>query len=159
MEVYSYIKDILWLVFAIMAIINLMSLVRYIGRIINSKILLKRDIELYNSDYSEEKIMNHLDYLITECLDYYFATRIIPKDIYYINTTIESEIRDYLVDKVSERISPALQVQLSLVYNIDKLPEILGERLNNILINYIINFNLEHDDSVKNMVDNKKNNN
>ena len=54
------------------------SIIRYFS--------LQSDVVIRDTKYSEEEIIKHLDYVITEALDEYVMLNISPKNIYYIKT-------------------------------------------------------------------------
>ena len=120
---------IIWVVLAISTLVTLYIIARKFAKIMNSKNLMERDIEMYKIKYSEEEILYHLDFIITECLDYYIAMNLTPKNLYYINNSTETEIVTKLGEIVPSRISPTLYSQLSLVYDADQIASVIGEKI------------------------------
>ena len=106
---------ILWIILALLGIYAVYISVNKIVKVINSKNLMIRDIEMFKMKFSEIEILTHLDFIITECLDYYVAMTLTPKGLYYINTQIETEMINTLGEIVTTRISPTLYSQLSLI--------------------------------------------
>lgn len=118
---------------------------RKFAKIMNSKNLMLRDIEMYKINYSEQDIMNHLNFIIEECLDYYIAMILTPKQVYYINTTTEKEIISNLGEIVPKRISPTLYSKLSLIYDPNQIASVIGEKIYTKVLEYVIQFNVQND--------------
>lgn len=123
-----------------------------VGFIIASKIFIKKiksnitnePTHNYDADYSEDKILAHLDYIIKEALDEYVLLHIEPKQIYYITNVMENDIRKYVSDEIPKRISPTLIHQLKYIYSKDHIPAFLGTRIYMTVLNYVIEFNLQN---------------
>lgn len=141
---------IIYIVLAIAALVILYASVRLIIVALNSKNLMYRDIEMYKIKYSENEILYHLDFIITECLDYYIAINLTPKQLYYINNKIETEIITKLGEMVPSRISPTLYSQLSLIYDNDQIASVIGEKIYTKVLEYVIEFNVQNDNREKN---------
>ena len=103
-----------------------------------------KDKSIKESEYSEEKIIGHLDYIINETLDQYVIFNLQPKNIYYINSKIETDIVAFLSDKVPDRISSTLMQQLELIYNRDYIGEFIGSRIYMIVLNYVLDYNIKN---------------
>ena len=99
------------------------------------------DIAMRDNHYNEEEIIAHLDYIINEALDTYVILNIHPKDIYYINTKMEDEMRQYLSETVPDRISRTLYVQLAFIYNNNYIGTFIGQHIYMVVLNYVTNFN------------------
>ena len=112
---------------------SLRSVMLYLNR--------KNDIELCQIKYEEETIINHLDFLINESLEKYILLELTPKQPDYINSKMESMIVDTIKDEVSDQISPTLYKQLSMIYNYDYIPKLIGTRIYMAVLNYTISFN------------------
>ncbi len=104
---------------------------------------IKKQYLTKDTDYDEEKIIAHINYIIQEALDQYVLLNINPTNIYYINSKREKEILEYLTNTVPDRISPALMGKLSLMYNQSYVPTFLGNHIYMVVTNYVIQYNLE----------------
>ena len=102
---------------------------------------IKRNTNISNTDYEEEKIIAHLDYIIQEALDYYKIMNIGTKFTTYINSKIENEILDYLADTVPDRLSGLLLSKLSLIYNHEYVNRFIAEHIYMIVTNFVLEFN------------------
>jgi hypothetical protein len=140
---------IIWIILAVLALYVIYTSVNKIVKVINSKNLLTRDIEMFKMKFSEVEILSHLDFIITECLDYYIAMTLTPKDLYYINSRVETEIINTLGEIVPARISPTLYSQLSLIYDPEQIPTVIGEKIYTKVLEYVIQFNVQNDSKVK----------
>lgn len=109
-----------------------------------AKVDIKRQTMIKTTDYDEEKIIKHLDYIINEALDEYIIFHINPNNVFYINSKKEKEIVDYLVDKVPERISPIEMQMLSMVYNSSYISEFLGRHIYMMVTQYVLEFNVNN---------------
>ena len=95
--------------------------------------------------YKETEVLEHLQYIIQQCLDYYHLFYIIaaPKEIYTINSAIQEQIIAYLTEEVPARISPILHDQLALIYSESSLGKVIGEFIYMVVQDFSINFNTE----------------
>lgn len=125
----------------LLLIITINISVNKIVKVINSKNLIHRDIEMYKIKYSEEEILLHLDFIIQDYIDYYVAIEFTPKQLNYINNKMEKEIMDKVTAIVSERISPTLYSQLSLIYDSSQIGKVIGEKIYIKVLEYVIQFN------------------
>lgn len=139
----------IWIILALLAIYTIYVSVNKIVKVINSKNLLTRDIEMYKMKFSEVEILTHLDYIITECLDYYVAITLTPKGLYYINNAMETEMTNKLGELVPARISPTLYSQLSLIYDSSQVATVIGEKIYTKVLEYVIQFNVENEKNKK----------
>lgn len=118
---------------------------RLIKNIINvaaRNISLKSDMILRDTKYSEDEILQHLDYIIKEILDEYTLLYITPKNIYYINSKLEKEIIDYISNEAPKRISKVLVTQLSFIYNESYIGTFIGHRIYLTVLNYVLEYNV-----------------
>lgn len=106
---------------------------------------IKRAELVRNTKYSEEEIMNHLDFIIKEALEEYVLFNIRPKNIYYINTKLETEIVTDLAENVPGRISSTLMDHLELIYSYEYIGEAIGQRIYLFVVNYVVEFNINND--------------
>ena len=90
----DYLLSMKWL--WIVVIILIYNLINKALNIFIKKISLESDIIIRDTQYKEDDIVNHLDYIIKEALDEYIILNIKPKEIYYINTKLENAIIEYL---------------------------------------------------------------
>lgn len=136
---------IIYIVLIVATLITVYSIARKFAKIINSKNLMMRDIEMYKIKYSEQDILFHLDFIISECLEYYVTMYITPKNLYYINNNTETEIVNKLSEMVPSRISPTLYSQLSLIYDSNQIASVVGEKIYLKVLEYVIEFNVQND--------------
>ena len=151
MELWMFIKLFLFLLILITFII---CYNRYI-RVLNSKHMINRDLEISKLKYSEDDIISHLEYIITEALNEYVLFNIRPKEIFYISNSMESEINENLSEEVPKRISPTLYAQLGLIYDNSYIGKMIGTKIYLIVLDYVLNYNLENN-SQKNNISDKK---
>lgn len=136
---------ILWIILAVFTLITIYVIARKFARIMNSKNLMQRDIEMYKINYSEQDTLAHLNFIIEECLDYYIAMYLTPKQLYYINNSTEKEIVDKLGEMVPARISPTLYSKLSLIYDSSQIASVIGEKIYTKVLEYVIQFNVQNE--------------
>ena len=130
----------LWIPVVIIATKNLKRLMD----ILAARNSLKKEELIRNTDYNEDKIIAHLDFIINEALDQIILYEIKPKNIYYINTKIENSIIDKLKEMVPDRISNNLMQNLQLVYSSDYIGKYIGERIYIIVLNYVLEYNVSN---------------
>ena len=135
----------IYVILAVATLILAYIIARKFARVMNSKNLMERDIEMYKIKYSEQDILTHLDFIITECLDYYIAMTFTPKNLYYINNNTETEIINKLGEIVPARISPTLYSQLSLIYDANQIASVIGEKIYTKVLEYVIQFNVQNE--------------
>ena len=141
---------IVWIIVALLGVYVLYISLKRFTKIMNNKILMERDLEMYKINFSEQAILSHLDFIITECLDYYIAMILTPKHLYYINTSVETEMLNKLSETIPERISPTLYSQLSLIYDPEQISSVIGEKIYTKVLEYVIEFNVENENREKN---------
>lgn len=141
---------IVWIIVALLGVYVLYISLKKFTKIMNNKILMERDLEMYKINFSEQAILSHLDFIITECLDYYIAMILTPKHLYYINTSVETEMLNKLSETIPERISPTLYSQLSLIYDPEQISSVIGEKIYTKVLEYVIEFNVENENREKN---------
>lgn len=128
-----------WIIFGIILAILFKNLIE----LLEDWVLLKIE-EAQTSDYSEDKIIGHLDYIIREALDEYIIFNVNPRNLYYINSDMESKIIEDLSNKVPNRVSETLMTNLSKVYAYDYIGELIGRRIYMLVLNYVLEFNLNN---------------
>lgn len=111
--------------------------------IIFSNIALKHDLMVRDTKYNEDEIINHLKYIIDETLNEYVIINITAKDIPYITTVIETEIREYLTEEVPKRISNVLLTHLSYIYNDNYVGKFIGIQIYMTVVDYKVRYNLD----------------
>lgn len=141
-----------WILFGVALIILSKNLITILEDWVNLKIE-----QAQSADYSEDKIIAHLDYIIHEALDEYAIFNINPRNLYYINSEMETKIIGELTNKVPERISETLMVNLSKVYSYGYIGELIGRRIYMLVLNYVLEFNLKNNPDA--IAQNKKNQN
>ena len=139
---YIFSMKWLWLVLLIMVY----DLFKKIINIYTKNITLKSDIIIRDTQYNEEDIIKHLDYIIKETLDEYILLQIKPKQIFYINNKIETEIINYLLEEIPKRLSKTLITHLSFIYNNDYIGEFIGRHIYMIVLEYVLNYNMSESD-------------
>lgn len=142
--------NILWVILAVLALIIIYVSAGRFARIMNSKNLMERDMEIYKIKYDESTILSHLDFIIQECFDYYIAMHVTPKQVYYINNAMEEEITNALAEMVQLRISSTLYTQLSLIYDNSQIGMVIGEKIYTKVLEYVIEFNINYEHMQKN---------
>ena len=110
---------------------------------------IKADQLLKDSSYDEKKIIEHLDYIINEALDDYVLFNLESKQVYYINNALETKIVEHLSEEVPKRISVTLQTHLSFIYNSEFIGEYIGQRIYMTVTNYVVAYNLNHEDQAR----------
>ena len=134
----------------IIVIILLYNLINKVLNIFIKKLSLDSDNLIKNTQYKEDDIINHLDYIIKEALDEYILLNIKPKEIYYINTKMENMIIDYLSDEIPKRLSKTLITHLSFIYNNEYIGEFIGKHIYMIVLEYVLDYNMNSAQETKN---------
>lgn len=140
---------IIWAILAAITIHIIYISANKFVKVMNSKNLMQRDIEMYKIKFSELEILNHLNFIIEECLEYYIMMNITPKDLYYINNNAETEMVNKLGELVPARISPTLYSQLSLIYDENQIATVIGEKIYAKVLEYVIEFNVNNEHNLK----------
>lgn len=138
--VIEYILSMKWL--WLVVIIMLYDLAKKIINTYARNIALKSDVIIRDTQYKEEDIIKHLDYIIKETLDEYIVFNIRPKQIYYINNKMEKQIIDYLSEEIPKRLSKTLLTHLSFIYNSDYVGEFIGRHIYMIVLEYVLDYNI-----------------
>lgn len=137
----DYLLSMKWL--WIVVIILIYNLINKALNIFIKKISLESDIIIRDTQYKEDDIVNHLDYIIKEALDEYIILNIKPKEIYYINTKLENAIIEYLSEEIPRRLSKTLITHLSFIYNNEYIGEFIGKHIYIIVLDYVLLYNME----------------
>lgn len=138
--IIEYILSMKWL--WLVVIIMLYDLAKKIINTYARNIALKSDVIIRDTQYKEEDIIKHLDYIIKETLDEYIVFNIRPKQIYYINNKMEKQIIDYLSEEIPKRLSKTLLTHLSFIYNSDYVGEFIGRHIYMIVLEYVLDYNI-----------------
>ena len=101
----------------------------------------RRLLTILSSDYKEDAIIEHLNYVVSEALNQYVLLNIIPQNLYNINTKKEQEIIQYLSEEVPKRLSSDLIRKLSLIYNESYVGTFIGQYIYMTVANYVLEFN------------------
>lgn len=144
----DYLLSMKWL--WIVVIILIYNLINKALNIFIKKISLESDIIIRDTQYKEDDIVNHLDYIIKEALDEYIILNIKPKEIYYINTKLENAIIEYLSEEIPRRLSKTLITHLSFIYNNEYIGEFIGKHIYIIVLDYVLQYNMESAPETKN---------
>jgi hypothetical protein len=134
----SHIIVIALIVIALLVVYRIAS---KIVDVMQRKTTIEADKMLRDTNYKEEDIIRHLDYIITEAIDTYELFHIRTNNIFYINSKIENELLATVSDQVSNRISKTLMVQLSFIYSNDYIGEFIGSHIHLMVTEYVLNFN------------------
>lgn len=89
----------------------------------------------------DKNIPNLLDEIIEDCFRDYEIMVLIPRNEMYITDEREKEIRNDLVQKVVDRISPMALDKISLFYNVHKIDEIIADKVYITVMNYVVSHN------------------
>ena len=85
--------------------------------------------------------MSLLDKLIQETFEEYIILNEAYKNIDFINSDEEKRLCSELSKVVAARISEAMFEKMSLVYNKDQIPTVIGNKIYLTIMNYSINTN------------------
>ena len=86
-----------------------------------------------------------LDSIINEIIDEYVIFVLKPKDIYYINSNMEEQLRSYVTEELSNRISPVLFKKLEYNYNASYLPTIFAKKIYLHVMAFSLEYNMNSD--------------
>lgn len=92
-----------------------------------------------NIDLSIPEILN---LVIQDSFDDYKIKTLLPLEEGYINATREDQIREELIQMVSNRISSAALDKLSLFYNIQNIAAIMADKIYITVMQYVIDHNV-----------------
>ena len=79
--------------------------------------------------------------IIDDCFRDYEIMVLVPKNELYITDEREKEIRNDLVAKVVERLSPMALDKISLFYNVHRIDEIIADKVYITVMNYVVSHN------------------
>ena len=108
-------------------------------------------------------IRDLLNDIVTECFDDYKIMVLYPLREGYINDERELQIRNDLVNKVTERLSPMTLDKLSLRYNLVNIGAIIADKIYIAVMNYVVDHNTQLEfaegkipDTIKSTTEKKK---
>lgn len=98
-------------------------------------------LEIQLSQKIDKGIMDTLDQFIEDMFDEYLLTS--PKYVQqiYISNDDEENMRDDLIDIISDRISPYLYQQLAVYCNEESIPDIIANKIYLLTTAYVIQRN------------------
>ena len=128
--------------FKLWIILCLLIFISNLYNFMNAYIKLQSEINAKKYDYNREKIIAHLDELITDALNRYNILNLAPMNTLYITSSMQDEIMQKLVNEIPKQISPVLMDKLSLLYNDDYINTFLGEYIYMSVVNFVLNFNV-----------------
>lgn len=124
------------------AVIAICVVVLTIEKIIHERIL--RESAMYQF-HSTIKLNGDILEMLDDFIGHIFEEHIMLKGDYaqipYINSTEEENLRKEIINKVSERISTTMYNQLSLHYNKNSIPTIIGEKIYELVSLYVAQHN------------------
>lgn len=100
--------------------------------------------------YDEKEIIGHLEYLVSEVIDFYAIINLSSANIYYITSKMEKDMIETITNSVSERISQTLLDELSLIYNKDFVGKFIGEYIYLKVSEFVVMYNTENGGSKMN---------
>ena len=116
-----------------------------IANYLRAKIIIEREqSQLF--DFNEEAIIKHLEFIISEAFNQYLLFNLVPSNIYYIKKEKETEIINYMIDKVANMISPTLYNQLKFIYHPKFINEAIASHIHLVVLNYVIEFNTSNNE-------------
>lgn len=96
----------------------------------------------------DKNIPSLLHEIIEDCFMDYDIMVLTPRNELYITDEREKEIRNDLVQKVVNRLSPMALDKLSLFYNVHKIDEIIADKVYITVMNYVVAHNAVIADSM-----------
>lgn len=112
---------------------------RYIN-VLNEKNKIESD-KVIKDIKIDESPNEELDNLINQILEEYLTIELTPKGIVYIKSDTENEIREYVTNEVTNRISLILLKKLEYKTNPDYVGQYIGKRIYFNIMNFIIGYN------------------
>ena len=143
--IIEFIFSLRWL--WIIAILVAYNIADNIISLHEEKLVLERQKLIKDTDYSEEKILGHLDYIISECINEYALFNINTKNKYYISSNDEQEMIQWVAEKVPSRMSNILMTQLSYIYDSEAISDVIGTRVYASIVDYVLQHNLNNEPS------------
>ena len=99
-------------------------------------------------DYSEDKIIKHLEFIINDLIQQYTLLQIRSDNIFYIDKNTQNKMFEYVVENIYDRMSESLLMKLSLIYNKNNIGTIIGEYIYMSINDFILNYNLNSSDNI-----------
>lgn len=123
----------------LLACVTIVCVMRIASRFLNLKeSRLSKEIEL------TDNALQALDQLINSALEEYRLLTLTPKEIFYINNALETEIIKDLTDLIPGMISPLLLTKLGYMYHPNYVPSLIGTRIYLAVLNFVLEFNTEN---------------
>ena len=98
----------------------------------------------------DNTIIENLDMLIKDVIEEYVIFELKPKNIYYITNNIEAEMREYIVNEITERLPVLLMQKLEFICNSEHIGDLIGTRVYMAVMNYVLEFNVNSEERPKN---------
>ena len=95
----------------------------------------------------DDSAIKSLDSLINEIIELQKELKILKDSI---NNNMESEMREYIVNQITERIPVLLMKKLEYVCNPNYIGDLIGKRVYMSVMNYVLEFNVNSDHKPKN---------
>ena len=133
-------------VIAISALLFCLALTVLIIQIILNNKCKNKMIELskhkmHISAQIDKSIPDLLEFIIQESFEDYIATTLIPLDEGYINSDREKEIRNDLVNVITDRISPVALEKIAIFYNENNIAKIMADKIYISVMAYVVEHN------------------
>lgn len=135
--IFSYIFSFkLWIILCFLSFIFVLT-----GGI-NSYLQIKQKELNMSKEYDEKSIINHLDYIILEALNYYNIMNIASTNTFYITDKMQQDLLDYLSKTIPERMSNDLLEKLMLIYKPSYINTFLAEHIYLTVVSFVLDFNM-----------------
>lgn len=124
------------------AVFAVCAVVLTIEKIVHNRILRESAMFQFHSTINlTGDALEVLDDFIDKIFDEHIMLKGDYSNVPYINSTEEANLRQEIINKVSSRISSTMYYQLSLYYNKDSIPDIIGEKIYELVSLYVIQHN------------------
>jgi hypothetical protein len=94
-----------------------------------------------NINYDASNVSDELDAIIQGCIEEYSIINIHINDVQYINTELESKMREEISEEVSKKLSLAYIQKLSTFYSSSSIYDIIGKKIYLAVTAYTVEFN------------------
>lgn len=128
-----------WFINALLLITVLFVLVK-----LNKTIKDKKEFDEIKFNFNfepKETDFQLVDTLIQENFAKYRILKLESVDKLYINETIQNEIFEYVLTETLHQLSPIHLQKLSYIYNMDKLNDIIAQKINIAILDYTVEVN------------------
>lgn len=124
------------------AVLAICAVVLTIEKIVHNKILRESAMFQFHSTINlTGDTLDILEDFINKIFDEHIMLKGDYSNVPYINSTEETNLRQEITNKVSSRISSTMYYQLSLYYNKDSIPDIIGEKIYELVSIYVVQHN------------------